>query len=134
MRTTTKSVYRDEFELLELMATDADGNTFSSLRGLDFQWWIESNNEKEVNDKEGKVGKDIAAQEGRNILQIVPFKGSQQEVDPTVMQMELKVCKTILCFVSLFLFPIGFTIRYDFSTGNYDRSRHCLRAHHRYSI
>jgi hypothetical protein len=75
--TTTKSVYRDEFEMLQILATDPEGNTFSTLRGLEFEWKV--NNEDNI-----ETG-------ARNILQIVPFKGSQQEVDPLITQMELQV-------------------------------------------
>lgn len=76
VHTTTKSVYREEHEMLEILAFDAEGNTFSTLRGVEFVW--------SVSNEEGS-GK------ARDILQIVPFRGSQQEVDPVIAQMEHQV-------------------------------------------
>ena len=77
VHTTTKSVYRDELEMLQIVATDPEGNTFSTLRGVEFEWQVRNDDSSKAN--------------ARNILKIVPFKGSQQEVDPLILQMELQV-------------------------------------------
>lgn len=117
VHTTTKSVYRDEFEMLQIFGTDAEGNTFSTLRGIEFGWGV--NNEEDDNNgapssSSSKPVVPLTAKGSRNILQIVPFRGSQQEVDPVIAQMELQV----IASSRLISFP-NFVVTRDYKQTRY---------------
>lgn len=98
MQTTTRTVYKDHVEMLSMEATDPEGmhrdlliqvlasinpkaiildyllgNTFNTLRGVEFEWTIKHNS-------------------SQSVLQFVPFKGSQMEMTSLLLDMEQEVC------------------------------------------
>eukprot|EP01128_Nolandella_sp_AFSM9_P012405 TRINITY_DN9248_c0_g1_i1.p1 TRINITY_DN9248_c0_g1~~TRINITY_DN9248_c0_g1_i1.p1 ORF type:complete len:208 (-),score=56.56 TRINITY_DN9248_c0_g1_i1:323-946(-) len=69
--TTTRKMYKDDTERLDIQAFDKVGNIFSTLEGLGFDWAI----------REEKA-------QAASILKVVPFKDSGLETSDTLKEME----------------------------------------------
>lgn len=68
--TTTREVYVEEAaELFELVAHDVEGNQFSSLSGLAFEWTVENTN-------------------GQSVVEIMPFTESDYDSTSAVLSLE----------------------------------------------
>eukprot|EP01133_Synstelium_polycarpum_P002661 gene2661-3071_t len=63
---TTRTMYKDAAEILEVQAFDFEGNRFSTILGAEFEWSVSSG----------------------NIVQIVPFKDFSRETEPVLIAME----------------------------------------------
>ncbi|KAL6059537.1 Fibronectin type-III domain-containing protein [Balamuthia mandrillaris] len=70
--TTTRSMYRDDIEMLSIQAFDNDGNLFSTVEGLTFQWSI--------------IPETFA--QASSVLKLIPFKEAGVEVSSVVLRME----------------------------------------------
>ncbi|EGC32478.1 hypothetical protein DICPUDRAFT_155557 [Dictyostelium purpureum] len=75
IETTTKTMYKDDLEELNVRAYDSVGNVFSSIIGLEFEWSIQSG----------------------NIIQIVPFRGFP--LDDVALKMEQEGLQTSFVLV-----------------------------------
>ncbi|GAM18714.1 hypothetical protein SAMD00019534_018890 [Acytostelium subglobosum LB1] len=66
IETTTRIMYKDASEILEVEAFDSQGNRFSTVLGIEFEWSVSAS----------------------NIIQIVPFKDASRDTDPILISME----------------------------------------------
>ncbi|EGG22364.1 nucleoporin [Cavenderia fasciculata] len=66
IKSTTRTMYKDSVEVLEVQALDSQGNIFSTILGVEFEWTVSSG----------------------TILQIVPFKDHKMTNNPVLLSME----------------------------------------------
>lgn len=79
--TTTHLYLEDSPECFTAEALDDEGNTFSSIDGLAFEWSI-------LNDDGGDSEQLAASVDSRNVLKISKFIDSEYEVSDSIKQLE----------------------------------------------
>ncbi|EFA83956.1 nucleoporin 210 [Heterostelium album PN500] len=77
IETTTRTMFKDASEILEVLAFDAEGNRFSTVMGVEFEWSVSA----------------------ANTIQIVPFKDSSMDTDPVLLAMEREGLQSSLVLV-----------------------------------
>jgi nuclear pore complex protein Nup210 len=89
---TTRTLYKEDVEMLSVQAFDRDGNLFSSVAGLQFDWSIGGG---------GGGGDDasLSSKKRSGSLTFVPFASAAIEVDDVVLAMERRGQETALVLV-----------------------------------
>eukprot|EP01117_Protostelium_nocturnum_P011145 TRINITY_DN4049_c0_g1_i1.p1 TRINITY_DN4049_c0_g1~~TRINITY_DN4049_c0_g1_i1.p1 ORF type:complete len:1282 (-),score=524.10 TRINITY_DN4049_c0_g1_i1:1898-5743(-) len=75
IQTKTRTISKDNYEVLEIQAFDSIGNVFSNILGFEFEWSVTAENESRSDSQ---------------ILALVPFKDANKETPRIVREMEEK--------------------------------------------
>lgn len=74
----THSLYKDEEQILQVEAKNSDGDTFSSVTGLEFHWEI--------------LPENLA--QSSTVIQVVPWKESSLDIPEVLKSMEQRGSQT----------------------------------------
>lgn len=86
IETTTKTVVKDDHEILELAGFDSIGNKFSSLIGVPVEWETKPISFVSVNGEQAAQQQKLKKRQ--SILDIVPFTGSIVDTLPEILRLE----------------------------------------------
>jgi len=89
--TTTRTMYKGDVEMLEVYGFDQEGNQFSSLQGLEFEWTIRPDTDS--------VSSLASSASSQTILKFVRFRDSPIEVNEVVLRLETEGKQTSVVLV-----------------------------------
>jgi nuclear pore complex protein Nup210 len=92
--TTTRTMYKGDVEMLEVYGFDQEGNQFSSLQGLEFEWTIRPNTTDLTSSSVSSLSSS-----SQSILKFVRFRESPIEVNDVVLRLEAEGKKTSVVLV-----------------------------------
>jgi hypothetical protein len=94
--TTTRTMYKGDVEMLEVYGFDQEGNQFSSLQGLEFEWSIRPESSDHYQHHPTLLSGSASSQ---TILKFVRFRDSPIEVNEVVLHLEAEGKQTSVVLV-----------------------------------